>query len=177
MRSSASSMMRKLSVASITSNFTKRSGNAVNPQAPSGPPPEGNSEGKFAISGSSPASPIRPPNGLETAIGNIQPTASTNGLGLHFDSLFDEKMPSLTAATVTESSPIGTMKRLAASRVMNVLQPDKNRHLKSPTSPRKISLGRKMMRAASGGSVGRRSTSPLSQISRESENQTPVKTV
>ncbi|KFY50220.1 hypothetical protein V496_09523 [Pseudogymnoascus sp. VKM F-4515 (FW-2607)] len=168
-RSSASSMMRKLSVASITSNFTKRSGNAVSPQALPGPPPEGNSEGKFAISGSSPGSPVRP-NGLETAIGNIQPAASTNGLDLQFDSLFDEKMHSLTAATATESSPIRTIKRLAALRVMNVLQPDKNRHLKSPTSPRKISLGRKIMRTASGGSVGRRSTSPLSQISRENLN-------
>lgn len=176
-RSSASSMMRKLSVASITSNFTKRPGNNVSPQPPPESPGEGNVDGKFAISGNGPGSPVRP-NALETTMGNIQPTTSINDLNLHFDSLFDKKMTSLTAPPVTDSSPIGTMKRLAALRVRNVLQPDKNRrHVSSPMTPRKISLSRKMMRTASGGSVGGHSASPLSEISRESENQTPMKQV
>ncbi|KFZ11915.1 hypothetical protein V501_04491 [Pseudogymnoascus sp. VKM F-4519 (FW-2642)] len=171
-RSSASSMMRKLSVASFTSNFAKLSGSAVSPQHASGSPGEDNSDRKVVISDKDPGSPARS-NVLETAANNIQPTTSINDLDLRFDSPFDEKMASLAAPPVTESSPIGTMKRLAALRVKNVLQPDKNRHLASPPStPRKISLGRKMMRSVSGGSVGGHSGSPLSQISRESENQT-----
>ncbi|KFY35777.1 hypothetical protein V494_05620 [Pseudogymnoascus sp. VKM F-4513 (FW-928)] len=173
-RSSASSMMRKLSVASITSNFTKRSGNAVSPRVPSGPAREDNSDGKFAISDSGPGSPERN-NAVESAQGNAQPTTSINGVDLHFDSIFDEKMANLTAPPVIDSSPIGTMKRLAALRVKNVLQTDKNRRLASPpTTPRKVSLSQMMMRAASGGSIGGHSGS---EVSRESENQTPVKAV
>ncbi|OBT96113.1 hypothetical protein VE01_06854 [Pseudogymnoascus verrucosus] len=176
-RSSASSMMRKLSVASITSNFAKLSGSAVSPQHASGSPGEDNSDRKVVISDKDPGSPARS-NVLKTTANNIQPTTSINDLDLRFDSTFDEKMASLAAPPVTESSPIGTMKRLAALRVKNVLQPDKNRHLASPPStPRKISLGRKMMRSVSGGSVGGHSGSPLSQISRESENQTLVKLI
>lgn len=175
-RSSASSMMRKLSVASITSNFIKRSGNVVGPQAPPGPPAEDNSDSKFAISDSGPGSPAQP-DVLKKGTTSLQPTTSINDLDLHFDSAFVEKMTSLTAPPVTDTSPIGTMKRLAALRVKNVLQSDKNRHLVSPTTPRKISLSRKIMRTASGGSVGGHSTSPMSEISRESENQTPVKPV
>lgn len=169
--------MRKLSVASITSNFAKLSGSAVSPQQSPGSPGEDNGDSKFVISDKGPGSPVRS-DVLETAASNIQPTTSINDLELCFDSLFDEKMASLTAPPVTESSPIGTMKRLAALRVKNVLQPDKNRHLaSSPSTPRKISLGRKMMRSVSGGSVGGHSGSPLSQISRESENQTLIKPV
>ncbi|KFY38928.1 hypothetical protein V495_06289 [Pseudogymnoascus sp. VKM F-4514 (FW-929)] len=177
-RSSASSMIRKLSVASITSNFTKRSGNAVSPQATPVPPSEDNSDGRAAIPDNGASSPVRS-KVSETAAGNNQTTVTINDLDLQFDTLFDEKMTSLTTPPANGSSPIGTMKRLAALRVKNVLQPDKNRHsVSSPTTPRKISLGQKtIVRAASGGSIGYHSASPLSEISRESENQTPVKPV
>jgi hypothetical protein len=171
-------MIRKLSVASITSNFTKRSGNAVSPQATTVPASEDNSDGKAAIPDNGASSPVlsKVP---ETTAGNNQTTATINDLDLQFDTLFDEKMTSLTTPPVNDSSPIGTMKRLAALRVKNVLQPEKNRRpVSSPITPRKVSLGRKTMaRAASGGSIGYRSASPLSEISRESENQTPVKPV
>lgn len=175
-RSSASSMMRKLSVASITSNFTKRSGNAISLQPLSRLPGEDNSDGKFAISDNAFGPPVKP-NAQETATGNTQPAAS-NDLDLQFDSLFDQKVASWTAPPVSESGPIETMKRLTALRVKNVVQPDKNCRLVSPpTTPRKTSLIPKTMRTASRGSIGGHSASPLSEISRESENHTPVKAV
>lgn len=174
-RSSASTMMRKLSVASITSNFTKRSGNFASLTSLNRPSEEDHDDARIYNPVNSADSSVRDKDSGETSE-DSQKLASIQDIDFQFDSLFDEKMVSLTKSPTVEST-IGTMKRLATLRVKDVLQPDGNRNITPPLrTPSANSLNpQKMARTASGGSLTQICASPASDASRESENQFPTK--
>lgn len=174
MRSSATSMMRKLSVASIASNFTKRSISltSITFNPPSEEEHEDARGSSVADCAGASVSAQDPKNMLEKS----PKLASMDDADLQFDSLFDEKLAGLTRSP-TVDSPVGTMKRLTTLRVKNVLQHEGNRNITPPLrTPSANSLSQqKVARTASGGSLTQLCASPASDRSRESENQYPTK--
>lgn len=178
-RSSASSMMRKLSVASITSSFSsKRSGSVASLSNYSRPSEEQHQHTDTRVSSAGVTSISSAEDKSKTTVAetSILPPMDLDD---DFDVLFDEKMMSLQKSrtpTPTLDITVQKMKRLASStlRVKNVL--DGNRKtppLRAVSDPSvKGPMGG---RKTSGSSMTQLCASPGSDRSRESENQYPNK--
>jgi len=128
-RASASSMMRKLSVASIASNFTKRSGSLASlaslhrpvdedHDVPSTKTPYADTHDKILHEASSVA---ESDNAMKSRLSVIQDEQIQS----------EEIIPALTNAPNGES-PVGTMKRLATLRVKKGLHHDGHRIVTPP---------------------------------------------
>lgn len=128
-RASASSMMRKLSVASIASNFTKRSGSYISLAGihhPVDDVPDVDSTKSPEAGGWASIVP-------EASSAGESDSATVSRLSVIPDEnfSFDEKMISLTDMT-HNSSPVGTLKSLATLRVKKSWQPDGSRIITPP---------------------------------------------
>lgn len=175
-RSSASSMMRKLSVASITSSFSsKRSGSVVSLPTHGRPLEEQHHEhGDTRVSGAGVTSPVSSENKskITVEVNSILPPVEFD---VDFDVRFDEKMVSPRKSrtpTPTMDITVQKMKRLASStlRVKGVL--DINRQTPPPRSASDPSVkGPVGGRNTSGSSMTQLCASPGS----DSENQYPTK--
>ncbi len=128
-RASASSMIRKLSVASIAGNFTKRSVSYVNLASIHHP-----ADDKHEVESSKDIYA----GGWESVILEKSSTVESDDttvsrLSVIKDEIIqlDEKVVCLTGAT-NGSSPVGTLKRLATLRAKKSLQPNGSRVITPP---------------------------------------------
>lgn len=176
-RSSASSMMRKLSVASITSSFSSKRSGSVASLSTYGRQSEEQQHIDTRVSSAGVTS-------ISSAEDKSQITISQNmlppmDLDDGFDAMFDEKMMAIQKArtpTPTLDITVQKMKRLASStlRVKGVL--DVNRKtppLRAASDPSiKGVMGG---RSTSGSSMTQLCATPGSDRSHGSENQHPIK--
>lgn len=186
-RSSASSMMRKLSVASITSNFSKRSGSLVSLTSFNRP-----SEDQPDV----PRMPSSSATTVESSVDRLKqdavqvfvtplektPTAEVGDyLDLHFDEKATSGAPQRRTPTPTLDASLGKItQRIASRKIRNVLQFEGNRKTPPFRSHSDNSLKRPLGdRTTSGGSLGLKCASPGtpgSDRSQCSENQHPTTT-
>jgi hypothetical protein len=128
-RASASSMMRKLSVASIASNFTKRSASYISLASIHYP-----ADDKDDVD-STKCTYAKGWEGtvLEKSSTEESDDATVSRLSIiHDENLpFEEKVVSL-ASPINGSSPVGTLKRLATLRVKKSWQPNGSRMITPP---------------------------------------------
>ena len=178
-RSSATSMMRKLSVASITSSFSsKRSGSVASLPNHGRPSEEQHQQAEMRVSSAGVTSTGSSGDKSKIAVSKpkILPPVDIDE---DFDVVFDEKFMSIRKSrtpTPTLDITVQKMKRLASStlRVKGVL--DINRKtppLRSASDP--SAKGVIGDRKTSGSSMTQFGASPGSDRSRESENQHPIK--
>jgi hypothetical protein len=130
-RASASSMMRKLSVASIASNFTKRSGSLASissvhrPTETDGEYEHQNSKNPYVVGWDG-----TPPENSSTA-GSDEASKSRLSVIQDEVSLLEEKTQKLVNST-NGDNPVGTMKRLATLRATTGSQCSGSRNITPP---------------------------------------------
>lgn len=160
-RASASSMMRKLSVASITSNFNKRSASMVSLSSTN----RTADEKREAFCAKHPYS-----QGFESivpdtssAAGSDESPTSLLSISQDENSQFDEKTPPITD-TIHSCTPTGTLKRLATLRGKKSWEPEAVRVITPP------------LRASSANSLSNNRTPSAAESPYEgNENQHQIK--
>jgi hypothetical protein len=175
-RASASSMMRKLSVASITSNF-KRSGSLASMTSLQHRPSDEHSAyaAGTQLERTNVERHIRKSSSRMESEESQKPRLSA----VNDDSPHVQQRTPAQAKSTSEGSPVATVKRLATLRVKKILRPEANREITPPQRTPSAGSNQQVagaLRTASGSSLNQIRASPVSDTSFESvENQYPAR--